>query len=152
MPPKKSKRITPILMGPVGSANTPMLLQQKAADKMLKKPKAKRKQLVPGRKRLKQNVRSKPKGKRKTKRKTKTDDEIAVKLLTHMCSKLDTVCTVCKKLQSAGATHKKKKKKAKSKGGGTVGQQTEAKLLRKQSKAYKKLGNYDANPKLAFEI
>ena len=70
-----------------------------------------------------------------------------------MCSKLDTVCTVCKKLQSAGTTHKKKKKKkAKSKGGGTVGQQTEAKLLRKQSKAYKKFGNYDANPKLAFEI
>ena len=39
---------------------------------------------------------------------------------------------------------------AKSKGGGTVGQQTEAKLLRKQSKAYKKFGNYDANPKLSF--
>ena len=68
-----------------------------------------------------------------------------------MCNKLDTVCTVCKKLQSAGTPHKKKKK-AKSKGGGTVGQQTEAKLLRKQSKAYKKFGNYDANPKLAFEI
>ena len=81
-------------------------------------------------------------------------DEITVpssRKRTHMCSKLDTVCTVCKKLQSAGTTHKKKKK-AKSKGGGTVGQQTEAKLLRKQSKAYKKLGNYDANPKLAFEI
>ena len=89
---------------------------------------------------------------KKTKRKTKTNDQIAVKLLTHMCNKLDTVCTVCKKLQSAGTTHKKKKKKAKSKGGDTVGQQTEAKLLRKQSKAYKKFGNYDANPKLAFEI
>ena len=107
--------------------------------------------MLPGKKRLKQRVKSKPKAK-KTKRKTKTNDQIAVKLLTHMCSKLDTVCTVCKKLQSAGTTHKKKKKKAKSKGGGTVGQQTEAKLLRKQSKAYKKFGNYDANPKLAFEI
>ena len=108
---------------------------------------------MPGRKRLKQNVKSKPKPKRKTKRKTKTDDELAMKLLTHMCNKLDTVCTVCKKLQSAGTPHKKKKKKkAKSRGSGTVGQQTEARLLRKQSKAYKKLGNYDANPKLAFEI
>ena len=37
-----------------------------------------------------------------------------------------------------------------SAGGGTAGQQTEAKLLRKQSKAYKKFGNYDANPGLAF--
>ena len=133
MPPKK-KRITPTLIGPVGSSA---------------KKKGKKK-LLPGKKRLKQRVKSKPKP-RKTKRKTKTNDQIAVKLLTHMCSKLDTVCTVCKKLQSAGTTHKKKKK-AKSKGGGTVGQQTEAKLLRKQSKAYKKFGNYDANPKLAFEI
>ena len=129
MPPKKKKRITPTLVGPVGSTT-----------------KKGKKKLVPGKKRLKQRAKPKPKPK-----KTKTDDEIAVKLLTHMCSKLDTVCTVCKKLQSAGTTHKKKKK-AKSKGGGTVGQQTEAKLLRKQSKAYKKLGNYDANPKLAFEI
>ena len=112
-----------------------------------------KKKLLPGKKRLKQRVKPKPKPKpKKTKRKTKTNDQIAVKLLTHMCSKLDTVCTVCKKLQSAGTPHKKKKKKAKSKGGGTVGQQTEAKLLRKQSKAYKKFGNYDANPKLAFEI
>ena len=132
MPPKK-KRITPTLIGPVGSTT-----------------KKGKKKLLPGKKRLKQRVKSKPKPK-KTKRKTKTNDQIAVKLLTHMCSKLDTVCTVCKKLQSAGATHKKKKKKAKSKGGGTVGQQTEAKLLRKQSKAYKKLGNYDATPKLAFD-
>ena len=127
MPPKK-KRITPTLIGPVGSTT-----------------KKGKKKLLPGKKRLKQRAKPKPKPK-----KTKTDDEIAVKLLTHMCNKLDTVCTVCKKLQSAGATHKKKKKKVKSKGGGTVGQQTEAKLLRKQSKAYKKLGNYDANPKLAF--
>ena len=133
MPPKK-KRITPTLIGPVGSTT-----------------KKGKKKLLPGKKRLKQRVKSKPKAK-KTKRKTKTNDQIAVKLLTHMCSKLDTVCTVCKMLQSAGTTHKKKKKKAKSKGGGTVGQQTEAKLLRKQSKAYKKFGNYDANPKLAFEI
>ena len=132
MPPKK-KRITPMLIGPVGSS-----------------AKKGKKKLLPGKKRLKQRAKSKPKPK-KTKRKTKTNDQIAVKLLTHMCSKLDTVCTVCKKLQSAGATHKKKKK-AKSKGGGTVGQQTEAKLLRKQSKAYKKFGNYDANPELAFEI
>ena len=132
MPPKK-KRITPMLIGPVGSS-----------------AKKGKKKLLPGKKRLKQRAKSKPKPK-KTKRKTKTNDQIAVKLLTHMCSKLDTVCTVCKKLQSAGTTHKKKKK-AKSKGGGTVGQQTEAKLLRKQSKAYKKFGNYDANPKLAFEI
>ena len=131
MPPKK-KRITPMLIGPVGSS-----------------AKKGKKKLLPGKKRLKQRVKSKPKPK---KRKTKTNDQIAVKLLTHMCNKLDTVCTVCKKLQSAGTTHKKKKKKAKSKGGGTVGQQTEAKLLRKQSKAYKKFGNYDANPKLAFEI
>ena len=133
MPPKK-KRTTPTLIGPVGSTT-----------------KKGKKKLLPGKKRLKQRVKSKPKPK-KTKRKTKTNDQIAVKLLTHMCNKLDTVCTVCKKLQSAGTTHKKKKKKAKSKGGGTVGQQTEAKLLRKQSKAYKKFGNYDANPKLAFEI
>ena len=133
MPPKK-KRITPTLIGPVGSTT-----------------KKGKKKLLPGKKRLKQRVKSKPKAK-KTMRKTKTNDQIAVKLLTHMCNKLDTVCTVCKKLQSAGATHKKKKKKAKSKGGGTVGQQTEAKLLRKQSKAHKKFGNYDANPKLAFEI
>ena len=132
--PSKKTRITPTLIGPVGSTT-----------------KKGKKKLLPGKKRLKQRVKSKPKPK-KTKRKTKTNDQIAVKLLTHMCSKLDTVCTVCKKLQSAGATHKKKKKKAKSKGGGTVGQQTEAKLLRKQSKAYKKFGNYDANPKLAFEI
>ena len=129
--PSKKTRITPTLIGPVGSTT-----------------KKGKKKLLPGKKRLKQRVKSKPKAK-KTKRKTKTDDELAMKLLTHMCNKLDTVCTVCKKLQSAGATHKKKKK-AKSKGGGTVGQQTEAKLLRKQSKAYKKFGNYDANPKLAF--
>ena len=133
MPPKK-KRITPTLIGAVGSTT-----------------KKGKKKLVPGKKRLKQRAKPKPKPK-KTKRKTKTNDQIAVKLWTHMCSsKLDTVCTVCKKLQSAGTTHKKKKK-AKSKGGGTVGQQTEAKLLRKQSKAYKKFGNYDANPGLAFEI
>ena len=95
-PPKKSKKTTPISTGPIGSINLQMLAQQKAADTMLqKKPKAKRKQLVPGRKRLKQNVKSKPKPKRKTKRKTKTDDELAMKLLTHMCNKLDTVCTVC---------------------------------------------------------
>ena len=132
MPPKK-KRITPTLIGPVAPTT-----------------KKGKKNLLPGKKRLKQRVKSKPKA-TKTTRKTNTNDQIAVKLLTHMCSKLDTVCTVCKKLQSAGATHKKKKK-AKSKGGGTAGQQTEAKLLRKQSKAYKKFGNYDANPKLAFEI
>ena len=132
MPPKK-KRITPTLIGPVAPTT-----------------KKGKKKLLPGKKRLKQRVKSKPKA-TKTKRKTNTNDQIAVKLLTHMCSKLDTVCTVCKKLQSAGATHKKKKK-AKSKGGGTAGQQTEAKLLRKQSKAYKKFGNYDANPELAFEI
>ena len=130
MPPKK-KRITPTLIGPVAPTT-----------------KKGKKKLLPGKKRLKQRVKSKPKA-TKAKRKTNTNDQIAVKLLTHMCSKLETVCTVCKKLQSAGATHKKKKK-AKSKGGGTVGQQTEAKLLRKQSKAYKKFGNYDANPKLAF--
>ena len=116
MPPKKKKRITPTLIGPVPSTT-----------------KKGKKRLLPGKKRLKQRVKSKPKPK-KTKRKTKTNDQLAVKLLTHMCNKLDTVCTVCKKLQSAGTTHKKKKKKAKSKGGGTVGQQTEARLLRKQSK------------------
>ena len=100
MPPKK-KRITPTLIGPVGSS-----------------AKKGKKKLLPGKKRLKQRVKPKPKPKpKKTKRKTKTDDELAMKLLTHMCNKLDTVCTVCKKLQSAGTTHKKKKTKAKSKGG-----------------------------------
>ena len=68
MPPKK-KRITPTLIGPVGSTT-----------------KKGKKKLVPGKKRLKQRVKSKPKAK-KTKRKTKTNDQIAVKLLTHMCSK-----------------------------------------------------------------
>ena len=60
-PPKKSKKTTPISTGPIGSINLQMLAQQKAADTMLqKKPKAKRKQLVPGRKRLKQNVNPAP--------------------------------------------------------------------------------------------
>ena len=70
MPPKK-KRITPTLIGPVGSTT-----------------KKGKKKLLPGKKRLKQRVKSKPKPK-KTKRKTKTNDQIAVKLLTHMCNKLD---------------------------------------------------------------
>ena len=46
--------------------------------------------------------------------------------------------------------HKKKAtSKAKSKGGGTKGQKTAAKKLRKLSKHYGKL-KHDANPELAF--
>ena len=46
--------------------------------------------------------------------------------------------------------HKKKaKSKAKSKGGGTKGQETAAKKLKKISKHYGKL-KHDANPELAF--
>ena len=59
MPPKK-KRITPTLIGPVGSS-----------------AKKGKKKLLPGKKRLKQRVKSKPKPK-KTKRKAKTNDQLAV--------------------------------------------------------------------------
>ena len=57
---------------------------------------------------------------------------------------------VCQKLSGGSKGHKKKTKgKAKTKGGGTKGQKTAAKKLRKLSKHYGKL-KYDANPKLAF--
>ena len=130
MPPKKKKRITPTLVGPVGSTT-----------------KKGKKQLLPGKKRLKQ--RAKPKSKPKTKTKTQTKDDLAVKVLMQMCKKLNTACKVCKKLQSAGGTKHKKNKKAKSRGGGTAGQKTTAKKLKKLSKHYGKLTE-DANPKLAF--
>ena len=65
-----------------------------------------------------------------------------------MCKKIDTACKVCKKLQSAVVT-KHKKKKAKSRGGGTAGQKTTAKKLKKLSKHYGNLTE-DANPNLAF--
>ena len=170
MPAKK--RINPILTGPIGSINTPMLAQQKAADKMFQKakakakakakPKPKRKYPMPGKKRLKKNIKVKPKKPTKnTKRKPKTNDEIAVKLLMQMCKKLSTVCTVCDKLQSAsGSPHKKKKKKKKKSKkeqtqhglplfGPTPGQSREGKVLRKQSKYFGKLTK-DIAPHLAF--
>ena len=130
MPPKKKKRITPTLVGPIVPTT-----------------KKGKKQLLPGKKRLRQ--RAKPKSKPKTKPKTKTKDDLAVKVLMQMCKKLDTACKVCKKLQSAGGTKHKKKKKAKSRGGGTAGQKTTAKKLKKLSKHYGNLTE-DANPNLAF--
>ena len=57
---------------------------------------------------------------------------------------------VCQKLGGGSKGHKKKTKgKGKAKGGGTKGQKTAAKKLKKLSKHYGKL-KYDANPELAF--
>ena len=57
---------------------------------------------------------------------------------------------VCQKLSGGSKVPKKKTKgKAKTKVGGTKGQKTAAKKLKKLSKHYGKL-KYDANPKLAF--
>jgi len=125
MPPKK-KRITPTLIGAVGST--------------IKKEKNK---LIPGKKRLKQRVKSKAKPKAKRKKKSvATNEELALGILVR----------VCQKLSGGSKGHKKKTKakaKAKSKGGGTKGQKTAAKKLKKLSKHYGKL-KFDANPDLAF--
>ena len=91
--------------------------------------------MLPGKKRLKQRVKSKAKPKAK-KKKVGTREELALNILMRVCQKL-----------SGGS--KGHKKKAKSKGGGTKGQKTAAKKLRKLSKHYGKL-KYDANPELAF--
>ena len=121
MPPKK-KRITPTLIGAVGST--------------IKKEKNK---LIPGKKRLKQRVKSKAKPKAKPKKKrVATREELALGILVRVCQKL-----------SGGSKGHKKKTKAKSKGGGTKGQKTAAKKLKKLSKHYGKL-KFDANPDLAF--
>ena len=94
MPPKK-KRITPTLIGAVGST--------------IKKEKNK---LIPGKKRLKQRVKSKAKPKAKPKKKrVATREELALGILVR----------VCQKLSGGSKGHKKKTKakaKAKSKGGG----------------------------------
>ena len=122
MPPKPKKRITPTLIGPVPSTTKKV-----------------KKQLLPGKKRLKQRAKSKAKPKAK-KKKVGTREELALNILMR----------VCQKLSGGSKVHKKKaKSKAKSKGGGTKGQKTAAKKLRKLSKHYGKL-KYDANPKLAF--
>ena len=123
MPPKK-KRITPTLIGAVGST--------------IKKEKNK---LIPGKKRLKQRVKSKAKPKAKRKKKSvATNEELALGILVR----------VCQKLSGGSKGHKKKTKaKAKSKGDGTKGQKTAAKKLKKLSKHYGKL-KFDANPDLAF--
>ena len=118
MPPKKKNRITPTLIGPVPSTT-----------------KKGQKQLLPGKKRLKQRVKSKAKPKAK-KKKVGTREELALNILMRVCQKL-----------SGGS--KGHKKKAKSKGGGTKGQKTTARKLRKLSKHYGKL-KHDANPELAF--
>ena len=123
MPPKK-KRITPTLIGPVGSS-----------------AKKGKKKLLPGKKRLKQKAKPKAKAKGKPKKKKiATREELALGILMR----------VCQKLSGGSKGHKKKTKgKAKTKGGGTKGQKTAAKKLKKLSKHYGKL-KYDANPKLAF--
>ena len=123
MPPKK-KRITPTLIGPVGSS-----------------AKKGKKKLLPGKKRLKQKAKPKAKAKGKPKKKKiATREELALGILMR----------VCQKLSGGSKVHKKKTKgKAKTKGGGTKGQKTAAKKLKKLSKHYGKL-KYDANPKLAF--
>ena len=120
MPPKKKNRITPTLIGPLPSTT-----------------KKGKKQLLPGKKRLKQRVKSKAKPKAK-KKKVGTREELALDILMRVCQKL-----------SGGSKVHKKKAKSKSKSGGTKGQKTAAKKLRKLSKHYGKL-KYDANPKLAF--
>ena len=123
MPPKK-KRISPTLIGPVGSTT-----------------KKGKKKLLPGKKRLKQKAKPKAKAKGKPKKKKiATREELALGILMR----------VCQKLSGGSKVHKKKTKgKAKTKGGGTKGQKTAAKKLKKLSKHYGKL-KYDANPKLAF--
>ena len=122
MPPKKKKRITPTLIGPVPS-----------------KTKKGKKQLLPGKKRLKQRVKSKAKPKAK-KKKVGTREELALNILMR----------VCQKLSGGSKVHKKKaKSKAKSKGGGTKGQKAAAKKLKKISEHLGKL-KHDANPELAF--
>ena len=123
MPPKK-KRITPTLIGPVGSS-----------------AKKGKKKLLPGKKRLKQKAKPKAKAKGKPKKKKiATREELALGILMR----------VCQKLSGGSKVHKKKTKgKAKTKVGGTKGQKTAAKKLKKLSKHYGKL-KYDANPKLAF--
>ena len=123
MPPKK-KRITPTLIGPVGSS-----------------AKKGKKKLLPGKKRLKQKAKPKAKAKGKPKKKKiATREELALGILMR----------VCQKLSGGSKGHKKKTKgKAKTKVGGTKGQKTAAKKLKKLSKHYGKL-KYDANPKLAF--
>ena len=123
MPPKK-KRITPTLIGPVAPTT-----------------KKGKKKLLPGKKRLKQRAKPKPKAKAKAKKKkVATREELALGILVR----------VCQKLSGGSKGHKKKTKgKAKTKGGGTKGQKTAAKKLKKLSKHYGKL-KYDANPDLAF--
>ena len=123
MPPKK-KRITPTLIGPVGSTT-----------------KKGKKKLLPGKKRLKQKAKPKAKAKGKPKKKKiATREELALGILMR----------VCQKLGGGSKGHKKKTKaKTKSKEGGTKGQKTAAKKLKKLSKHYGKL-KYDANPDLAF--
>ena len=124
MPPKKKKRITPTLVGPVGSTT-----------------KKGKKKLLPGKKRLKQKAKPKAKAKGKPKKKKiATREELALGILMR----------VCQKLSGGSKAHKKKTKgKAKTKVGGTKGQKTAAKKLKKLSKHYGKL-KYDANPELAF--
>ena len=122
MPPKKKNRITPTLIGPVPSTT-----------------KKGKKQLLPGKKRLKQRVKSKAKPKAK-KKKVGPREELALNILMRVCQKLSGGSKVLKK---------KSKSKAKSKRVPTGGQKTAAKKLRKLSKYYGKL-KHDANPKLAF--
>ena len=93
--------------------------------------------MLPGKKRLKQRVKSKAKPKAK-KKKVGTREELALNILMRVCQKL-----------SGGSKGHRKKAKAKSKGGGTKGQKTAAKKLKKISKHYGKL-KHDANPELAF--
>ena len=72
MPPKK-KRITPTLIGPVGSTTT----------------KKGKKKLLPGKKRLKQRVKPKAKPKAKPKKKkVATREELALGILVRVCQKL----------------------------------------------------------------
>ena len=97
--------------------------------------------VLPGKKRLKQKAKPKAKAKGKPKKKKiATREELALGILVR----------VCQKLSGGSKGHKKQTKgKAKTKVGGTKGQKTAAKKLKKLSKHYGKL-KYDANPKLAF--